>query len=243
MLWVSLIFYRHQNPSRTDTKTCARLSGPADVFATANGPPNWKNDSAPDHRDVVWKEQASPRVLVQHSKEQVRNSINRIIDRHLMFVNFTNRVDELYRFLNSWVAHIYGELDEEVLKLRGFELIQHDTEWSNNRTSSKVSAFVQFLHRQIADINCVFSGRRWHRWRNRRVHERIVGGEFNCVSPAINMILFCHPKKIWKCPQSWWQQTKKNVFLNENSLFLSLFSFWFLRFFLSFRNPTNPLRT
>lgn len=49
------------------------------------------------------------------------------------------RVDELYRFLNSWVAHIYGDLDEEALKLRGFELIQHDTEWANNRTSSKVS--------------------------------------------------------------------------------------------------------
>lgn len=48
------------------------------------------------------------------------------------------RVDELYRFLNSWVSHIYGDLDEEALKLRGFELIQHDTEWANNRTSSKV---------------------------------------------------------------------------------------------------------
>lgn len=47
-------------------------------------------------------------------------------------------MDELYRFLNSWVAHIYGDLDEEALKLRGFELIQHDTEWANNRTSSKV---------------------------------------------------------------------------------------------------------
>lgn len=48
-----------------------------------------------------------------------------------------NKVDELYRFLNSWVAHIYGDLDEEILKTRGFELIQHDTEWANNRTSSK----------------------------------------------------------------------------------------------------------
>lgn len=49
------------------------------------------------------------------------------------------RVDELYRFLNSWVAYIYGDLDEDVLKTRGYELIQHDTEWANNRTSSKVS--------------------------------------------------------------------------------------------------------
>ncbi|CRK99248.1 CLUMA_CG012679, isoform B [Clunio marinus] len=48
-----------------------------------------------------------------------------------------NKVDELYKFLNGWVAHIYGELDEEALKSRGFELIQHDTEWANNRTSSK----------------------------------------------------------------------------------------------------------
>lgn len=54
-----------------------------------------------------------------------------------------SRVDELYRFLNSWVAHIYGDLDEETLKLRGFELIQHDTEWANNRTSSKVSRLVE----------------------------------------------------------------------------------------------------
>jgi hypothetical protein len=51
------------------------------------------------------------------------------------------RVDELYRFLNSWVAYIYGDLDEEALKIRGFELIQHDTEWANNRTSSKVRSF------------------------------------------------------------------------------------------------------
>lgn len=50
-----------------------------------------------------------------------------------------HRVDELYRFLNAWVQHLYGELDEEAIKTRGFELIQHDTEWSNNRSSSKVS--------------------------------------------------------------------------------------------------------
>ncbi|KAG5680738.1 hypothetical protein PVAND_010228 [Polypedilum vanderplanki] len=48
-----------------------------------------------------------------------------------------NKVDELYRFLNAWVPQIYGDLDEEAIKTRGFELIQHDTEWMNNRTSSK----------------------------------------------------------------------------------------------------------
>lgn len=40
-----------------------------------------------------------------------------------------NRTDELYRFINTWVPHLYGELDEEQIAGRGFELIQHDTEW------------------------------------------------------------------------------------------------------------------
>lgn len=58
----------------------------------------------------------------------------------LLFIFFYTiyRVDELYRFLNAWVPQLYGELDEEIIKTRGFELIQHDTEWMNNRTSSKV---------------------------------------------------------------------------------------------------------
>ncbi|XP_055640967.1 nuclear receptor coactivator 7 isoform X22 [Toxorhynchites rutilus septentrionalis] len=41
-----------------------------------------------------------------------------------------NKVDELYRFLNAWVQHLYGELDEKAIKERGFELIQIDTEWT-----------------------------------------------------------------------------------------------------------------
>ncbi|XP_035902267.1 uncharacterized protein LOC118507636 isoform X9 [Anopheles stephensi] len=41
-----------------------------------------------------------------------------------------NKVDELYRFLNAWVQHLYGELDEATIKERGFELIQMDTEWA-----------------------------------------------------------------------------------------------------------------
>lgn len=40
-----------------------------------------------------------------------------------------NRTDELYRFINTWVPHLYGELDEEQIAARGFEMIQHDTEW------------------------------------------------------------------------------------------------------------------
>ncbi|XP_073985556.1 TLD domain-containing protein mustard isoform X10 [Rhodnius prolixus] len=38
------------------------------------------------------------------------------------------RVDELYRFLTSWVGHLYGDLDEEVVASRGYELIDSDTE-------------------------------------------------------------------------------------------------------------------
>lgn len=40
-----------------------------------------------------------------------------------------NRTDELYRSLNTWVPHLYGELDEEKITERGFELIQNDTDW------------------------------------------------------------------------------------------------------------------
>ncbi|XP_069963600.1 nuclear receptor coactivator 7 isoform X2 [Bactrocera oleae] len=46
-----------------------------------------------------------------------------------------NRVDELYRFINTWVQHLYGELNEEQIKARGFELIQDDTEWTKSGTS------------------------------------------------------------------------------------------------------------
>lgn len=46
-----------------------------------------------------------------------------------------NRTDELYRFLNTWVPHLYGELDEEQITQRGFELIQHDTDWVKGSTN------------------------------------------------------------------------------------------------------------
>uniref|UniRef100_A0A4Y0BGK0 Oxidation resistance protein 1 n=1 Tax=Anopheles funestus TaxID=62324 RepID=A0A4Y0BGK0_ANOFN len=46
-----------------------------------------------------------------------------------------NKVDELYRFLNAWVQHLYGELDEAAIKERGFELIQMDTEWTTKTGS------------------------------------------------------------------------------------------------------------
>lgn len=44
-------------------------------------------------------------------------------------------VDELYRFINTWVQHLYGELNEEQIKTRGFELIQDDTEWTKSGTA------------------------------------------------------------------------------------------------------------
>ncbi|XP_055602453.1 uncharacterized protein LOC129751152 isoform X5 [Uranotaenia lowii] len=46
-----------------------------------------------------------------------------------------NKVDELYRFLNAWVQHLYGELDEKAIKERGYELIQMDTEWTTKTGS------------------------------------------------------------------------------------------------------------
>lgn len=53
-----------------------------------------------------------------------------------------NRTDELFRFINTWVPHLYGELDEEQITTRGFELIQHDTEWVKGG-QSKVSTLIQ----------------------------------------------------------------------------------------------------
>lgn len=158
---------------RTDTETSSRLSGPADVLASTNGPSDWEDDAAPNDCNVVWKEQAAPRVLVQHSEEQVRRLIN---NNNQLLILFVFRVDELYRFLNSWVAHIYGDLDEEALKLRGFELIQHDTEWANNRTSSKVQRRLKHLHAKCLIANFIL-GWRWHWWWDWRIHERIMGGE------------------------------------------------------------------
>ncbi|KAL1491172.1 hypothetical protein ABEB36_011812 [Hypothenemus hampei] len=48
-----------------------------------------------------------------------------------------NRVDELYRFIQGWVPHLYGELDEEKIKERNFVLVDLDTElWSEEPTPS-----------------------------------------------------------------------------------------------------------
>ncbi|XP_030749606.1 oxidation resistance protein 1 isoform X3 [Sitophilus oryzae] len=48
-----------------------------------------------------------------------------------------NRVDELYKFVQAWVPHLYGELDEDKVKERGFVLVDIDTElWSEETTPS-----------------------------------------------------------------------------------------------------------
>uniref|UniRef100_A0A8D8UG31 Oxidation resistance protein 1 n=1 Tax=Cacopsylla melanoneura TaxID=428564 RepID=A0A8D8UG31_9HEMI len=47
-----------------------------------------------------------------------------------------NRVDELYKFLILWVPHLYGDLDEEKVSQRGFELVDSDTElWDEDGAS------------------------------------------------------------------------------------------------------------
>ncbi|XP_075146981.1 TLD domain-containing protein mustard isoform X9 [Haematobia irritans] len=63
-----------------------------------------------------------------------------------------NRVDELYRFINTWVAHLYGELDEEQIKTRGFELIQDDTEWTQSGTTKSGARTGSQEGEEISDL-------------------------------------------------------------------------------------------
>nr|XP_018899286.1 PREDICTED: oxidation resistance protein 1 isoform X6 [Bemisia tabaci] len=51
-----------------------------------------------------------------------------------------NRVDDLYRFLMVWVPHLYGDLDEETVSSRGYELVDSDTElWEDGSESPEHS--------------------------------------------------------------------------------------------------------
>lgn len=71
-----------------------------------------------------------------------------------------NRIDELFRFLNTWVPHLYGELDEEAIVKRGYELIQHDTDWVKSGQNKVCSSFnsIEF----ILTIDTCFCGcKRW----------------------------------------------------------------------------------
>ncbi|KAK9870388.1 hypothetical protein WA026_007953 [Henosepilachna vigintioctopunctata] len=48
-----------------------------------------------------------------------------------------NRADELYKFIQAWVPDIYGELNEEQIKERGYSMVEMDTElWSDEPTPS-----------------------------------------------------------------------------------------------------------
>lgn len=43
------------------------------------------------------------------------------------------RVDELYKFLQLWVPHLYGELCPEEVRAKGFEFVESDTElWDDD---------------------------------------------------------------------------------------------------------------
>lgn len=66
-----------------------------------------------------------------------------------------NRTDELYRFLNTWVPQLYGELDEEAIQKRGFELIQNDTDWvksGQNKVWSSLDFYAFLLNTGLFSI-------------------------------------------------------------------------------------------
>ncbi len=47
-------------------------------------------------------------------------------------------MDELYRFLKLWVPDLYGDLDEEYVAQRGYELVNSDTElWDDGETNGE----------------------------------------------------------------------------------------------------------
>lgn len=54
--------------------------------------------------------------------------------------------------MNTWVPHLYGELDEEQIKNRGFELIQDDTEWTQSGTKKSGSRSNSQEGEEISDL-------------------------------------------------------------------------------------------
>lgn len=49
-------------------------------------------------------------------------------------------MDELYKFLHLWVPQLYGELCEDEVKAKGFELVESDTElWDDDVTGAQGS--------------------------------------------------------------------------------------------------------
>lgn len=47
---------------------------------------------------------------------------------------FLRRVDDLYRFIHAWVPNLYGELDENYWRERGYILSDTDTDLSPELT-------------------------------------------------------------------------------------------------------------
>lgn len=51
---------------------------------------------------------------------------------------FFYRVDDLYKFLNIWVPYLYGDLDEDLVSERDYELVNSDTElWDDEETNGE----------------------------------------------------------------------------------------------------------
>lgn len=125
---VTVSLYFHPRIDSTPGESVPRSAA---VLATPHGKAYGQGTTATHVRHVVRQEQAASRVLVQHSKEQVGVSVlveemGEILTRFFHI----SRVDELFRFLNSWVPQLYGELEEWKIKEMGYELIEHDTEWA-----------------------------------------------------------------------------------------------------------------
>lgn len=50
------------------------------------------------------------------------------------------RVDDLYQFLQLWVPQLYGDVDDMDLAIRGFELVDSDTElWPDDAIDAEHS--------------------------------------------------------------------------------------------------------
>lgn len=55
----------------------------------------------------------------------------------------------MYKFLNIWVPHLYGDLDEDVVTERGYELVNSDTElWDDDDANGEDE---KKLHRRGSD--------------------------------------------------------------------------------------------
>lgn len=149
---------------RAYTASSTRLFWPTFVFPPAHGQAHWQGNTAGHHGHVLWQKQAARRILVQCAQKSVSQSIrsswwNWAVTTPPLICS----VDELYRFINTWVKHLYGELDEEQIKARGFELIQEDTEWTKSGTTkaggyggSQDGEEISDLTRESWEVSAIF---------------------------------------------------------------------------------------